>query len=94
MFTFFLFFGLKAQLTPAKILAISVYIGSASQASDKISFGKHECAFIYNSAPDYDLIISEEISGEKIDRLPDIRDDKGQVLLISMSYLPKKQIGH
>lgn len=76
-------FRFKSQLTQAKILAISVYVGFASQASDKISFGKHECAFIYNCTPDYSLIISEEMSGGKIDRLPDIRDDKGQVLLIS-----------
>lgn len=45
-------------------------------------FGKHERAFLYQGAPDYPQIISEEVSGEKIERLPNIRDDRGKPLLI------------
>lgn len=78
----------KAELTRAQILAISEYVGYASQTSKKFSCGKHKCVFIYNCIPDYGLIISEEISGEKIVRLPNIRDEKGQVLLISMFFFP------
>ena len=51
---------------------------------DRVPFGKHERAFLYQGTPDHTRIIREEVSGEKIERLPNIRDDGGQALLIGM----------
>lgn len=47
--------------------------------------GKHKRAFLYQGTPDYTRIVQDEVSGENIKRLPDIRDDVGQVLLLSMT---------
>lgn len=50
---------------------------------DKFPFGKHERAFLYQGVPDYEKIISLEASGDKIGRLPMIRDEQGQMLVMS-----------
>lgn len=60
-------------------------MGRGPLAHDKLPFGKHERAFLYQGAPDYSSIIPMEVSGEKIERLPNIRDDRGQMLLIGMN---------
>lgn len=73
---------MTSQLTKPQILAISVYVGRGPLTHEKLPFGKHERAFLYQGAPDYSIIIPTEVSGEKIERLPNIRDERGQMLLI------------
>lgn len=53
-------------------------------------FGKHQRAFLYQGRPDFASIIPQEVSGENIERLPNIRDERGQTLLIGM--IPDKSI--
>jgi hypothetical protein len=49
---------------------------------EKLQFGKHERAFLYKGIPDYKNTISLEASGEKIERLPNIHDERGQTLVM------------
>lgn len=51
-------------------------------AREKLPFGKHERAALYQGAPDYATVVSTELSREKIEKFSPIRDDHGQVLLI------------
>ena len=73
---------MATKLTEPQILAISVYVGQGPLTHEKLPFGKHDRAFLYQGAPDYSIIIPTEVSGEKIERLPNIRDEIGRMLLI------------
>jgi len=64
------------------ILTISIYVGTGSVAQDRLPFGKHKRAFLYRGVPDYSNIISLEASGEQIERLPNIRDERGRMLVM------------
>lgn len=48
----------------------------------RLPFGKHERAFLYQGTPDYRNIISSEASGDLIERLPNIRDKRGETLVM------------
>ncbi|KAF7712893.1 Cell surface metalloreductase [Penicillium ucsense] len=64
------------------ILSISVYVENGL-AYDKTPFGKHERACFYQGVPDYPSIVSLEASGSQIERLPNIRDERGQTLVMA-----------
>lgn len=49
---------------------------------NKLPFGKHERAFLYQGIPDYQNIVSSEASGDQIKRLLNIRDEHGRMLVI------------
>ena len=51
-------------------------------AHNKIPFGEHERVCLYQGVPDYRSIMSLEASGDQIERLPNIRDEQGQTLVI------------
>lgn len=57
-------------------------------ACDKIPFGKHKRAFLYQGVLDYKNIISLEASGDKIKRLPIIQDEHGQMLVMGKTLHP------
>lgn len=57
-------------------------------ACDKIPFGEHKRAFLYQGVPDYENIVSLEASGDKIERLPMIRDEHGQMLVMGKTSHP------
>lgn len=48
----------------------------------KLPFGKHERATLYQGVPDYASVVSSELSGENIDKLCPVRDDRGQMLVM------------
>ncbi|EAA64355.1 hypothetical protein AN9023.2 [Aspergillus nidulans FGSC A4] len=64
------------------ILSISIYVEQGPPVREKLLFGKHERATLYQGAPDYATVVSTELSREKIEKLSPIRDNQGQVLLI------------
>ncbi|KAJ5642331.1 hypothetical protein N7490_006331 [Penicillium lividum] len=71
------------------ILEISVFVENGSLVKEKLPFGKHGRAFLFEGTPDYPQIIADEVSGKRIERLPNIQDDRGEALLIG-NVLPMK----
>ncbi|KAJ6102608.1 hypothetical protein N7486_005035 [Penicillium sp. IBT 16267x] len=65
------------------ILEISVFLENGSLVKEKLPFGKHGRAFLFEGTPDYSQIIADEVSGKRIERLPNIQDDRGKALLIA-----------
>ncbi|KAJ5976642.1 hypothetical protein N7481_010349 [Penicillium waksmanii] len=63
------------------ILSISIYV-EKGLAHDKTPIGKHERACFYQGVPDYDNIVSLEASGDQIERLPNIHDEQGRILVM------------
>lgn len=45
-------------------------------------FGKHHRATVYGGTPDYEHIISAEVSGGYIARLPNTHEEKGKLLVM------------
>lgn len=58
-------------------------MGKGSSTREEQLFGKHERAFLYQGTPDYPNVVFTELSGENIDKSSPIRDDQGQMLLMS-----------
>lgn len=54
---------------------------------NKLPFGKHERAFLHQGIPDYQNIMSMEVSGDQIERLPNIRDEHGRMLVLGETSL-------
>lgn len=46
-------------------------------------FGKHHRAIAYSDTPNYEEIISAEVSGDYIERLPNTHEEKGKLLVMS-----------
>ena len=46
-------------------------------------FGKHHRATAYSGTPNYEEIISAEVSGDYIERLPNTHEEKGKLLVMS-----------
>ena len=46
-------------------------------------FGKHHRATVYGGTPDYEQIVSVEVSGNYIARLPNTHEEKGKLLVMS-----------
>ncbi|CEO59625.1 hypothetical protein PMG11_04294 [Penicillium brasilianum] len=63
------------------ILSISIYVGNGL-AHNRTPVGKHDRACFYQGMPDYHHIVSLEASGSQIERLPNIRDERGQTLVM------------
>lgn len=64
------------------ILNLSIYMEKDQLVQSRLPFGKHERAFLYQGTPDYRNIISSEASGDLIERLPNIRDKRGETLVM------------
>ncbi|EAL91125.1 ferric reductase family protein [Aspergillus fumigatus Af293] len=63
------------------ILNISIYVGNGLE-QNKLPFGQHKRVCLYRSIPDYDSIISLEASGDQVERLPNIREERGRTLVM------------
>ena len=46
-------------------------------------FGKHHRATVYGGTPNYEQIVSAEVSGDYIARLPSTHEEKGKLLVMS-----------
>ncbi|KAL4860883.1 hypothetical protein BDV12DRAFT_204602 [Aspergillus spectabilis] len=63
------------------ILHISIYVAHDLK-QDKLPFGKHERACLYRGLPHYESLVSQESSGKLIEKLPNIRDEQGESLVM------------
>ncbi|KAJ5600705.1 hypothetical protein N7450_001772 [Penicillium hetheringtonii] len=68
------------------MLSISIYVGEDTSTHEEKLFGTHERAFFYQGQPDYSSIISTELSGQTIEKSSSIRDDQGQMLLMTSTH--------
>ncbi|KAL4891325.1 putative cell surface metalloreductase [Aspergillus ambiguus] len=64
------------------ILKISIYIERGQLARRELPFGNNERAFLYQGVPDYWKVVSLETSGDLIERHPNIRDKRGEALVM------------
>ncbi|OJD20228.1 hypothetical protein ACJ73_08441 [Blastomyces percursus] len=65
------------------IFAISIYVKNGHFIKNELPFGRHERAVLHKGVPDYSNIISSEASGNRIERLPEICDEHGQMLVMA-----------
>ncbi|RAK94827.1 ferric reductase family protein [Aspergillus ibericus CBS 121593] len=63
------------------ILNVSIYVRSGL-ANDKTTFGEHKRFCLYQGTPDYESIIALEASGDMIERLPNIQQERGRTLVM------------
>ncbi|PGG98896.1 hypothetical protein GX51_06543 [Blastomyces parvus] len=64
------------------ILEMSFYMESSTKVEDEKPFGKHKRAMLYHNQPNYGEIISSEVSGDYIPRLPNIHEERGRLLVM------------
>lgn len=62
---------------------MSFYVESRMELDNEKPFGKHHRATVYGGTPDYEQIISAEVSGDYIARLPNTHEEKGKLLVMS-----------
>ena len=62
---------------------MSFYVESKMELGNENPFGKHHWATAYSGTPDYKEIISAEVSGDYIERLPNTDEEKGKLLVMS-----------
>ncbi|KAL4927713.1 ferric reductase family protein [Aspergillus undulatus] len=63
------------------IFHLSVYLESGLEGG-KLPFGGHQRAFVDQGEPDYRSLVSQEASGELIEKTPNIPYEQGQLLLM------------
>ncbi|KAL4891357.1 hypothetical protein BDV59DRAFT_194324 [Aspergillus ambiguus] len=63
------------------ILNISMYVRRSLEQKEK-PFGRHKRACLYRGVPDYQHLIALEASGEQIERLSNVQDDQGGLLVM------------
>ncbi|CRG88114.1 hypothetical protein PISL3812_05141 [Talaromyces islandicus] len=68
------------------ILTISIYVKSGQIIGDVMKFGNHDQAVVYNGRAGYGQILQAEISGELIERLPNAKEEKGELLVMGMRH--------
>lgn len=61
---------------------MSFYVESKLGLENEKPFGDHRRAIIYNTAPDYEAIVSAEASGDYITRLPNTQEERGKLLVM------------
>ena len=61
---------------------MSFYVESRVELDNEKPFGKHHRATVYGGTPDYEQIISAEVSGDYIARLPNTHEEKGKLLVM------------
>ncbi|OJD16119.1 hypothetical protein AJ78_03699 [Emergomyces pasteurianus Ep9510] len=64
------------------ILEMSFYMESSIKVEDEKSFRKHKRAMLYHHQLNYREIISSEVSGDYIPRLPNIHEERGRLLVM------------
>ncbi|EQL28308.1 hypothetical protein BDFG_08925 [Blastomyces dermatitidis ATCC 26199] len=69
------------------ILEMSFYMESSTKVEDEKPFGKHKRAMLYHNQPNYGEIISSEVSGDYIPRLPNIHEERGRLLVMASDEL-------
>ena len=62
---------------------MSFYVESKMKLGNENPFGKHHWAIAYSDTPNYNEIISAEVSGDYIERLPNTHEEKGKLLVMS-----------
>lgn len=50
--------------------------------ADRVPFGGHKRAIICKGSADIQSILQAEIAGECIERLPDVQEERGEVLVM------------
>ncbi|OJD26948.1 hypothetical protein ACJ73_01671 [Blastomyces percursus] len=65
-----------------RILTISIYVEFGQITGDRMPFGGHERAFVYRGSADLQDILQTEASGERIKRLTDVQEERGDVLVM------------
>lgn len=56
-------------------------------------FGGHERAFVYGGSADLQDILQTEVSGERIKRLTDVQEERGDVLVMGKDLPPQDHGG-
>ncbi|KAL1983541.1 hypothetical protein VTN96DRAFT_10280 [Rasamsonia emersonii] len=69
------------------ILEVSLYVESGMTVEDEKPFGKHDRAFVYKGVPDYQEVISAEVSGDYISELLAIEDINGRINQLTQTDL-------
>ena len=62
---------------------MSFYVDHRMDVDSGKPFGKHHLATVYGGTPNYEHIISAEVSGDHIARLPNTHEEKGKLLVMS-----------
>ena len=62
---------------------MSFYVESKMKLGNENPFGKHHRVIAYSDTPNYNEIISAEVSGDYIERLPNTHEEKGKLLVMS-----------
>ena len=62
---------------------MSFYVESKMELDNEKPFGKHHRVIAYSGTPNYKDIISAEVSGDYIARLPNTHEEKGKLLVTS-----------
>ncbi|EDN08845.1 predicted protein [Histoplasma mississippiense (nom. inval.)] len=75
------------------ILTISIYVESGQITGDRMPFGGHERAFVYGGSADLQDILQTEVSGERIKRLTDVQEERGDVLVMGKDLPPQDHGG-
>ncbi|OJD23047.1 hypothetical protein ACJ73_05605 [Blastomyces percursus] len=71
------------------ILTISIYVEFGQITGDRMPFGGHERAFVYRGLADLQDILQTEVSGERIKRLTDVQEERGDVLVMGKDFPPQ-----
>ena len=61
---------------------MSFYVESKLELETERPFGNHRRAIIYTTAPDYEDIMSAEVSGDYITRVPNTQEERGKLLVM------------
>lgn len=61
---------------------MSFYVESRMELDNEKRFGKHRQVIAYSGIPNYKDIISAEVSGDYIARLPSTHEEKGKLLVM------------
>lgn len=62
---------------------MSFYVDHRMGMDNVKPFGKHHWATVYGGTPNYKQIVSAEVSGDYIARLPNTHEEKGKLLVMS-----------
>ena len=61
---------------------MSFYVDHRMEMDNGKPFGKHHRATVYGGTPNYEQIVSAEVSGDYIARLPSTHEEKGKLLVM------------
>ena len=74
------------QANHSQILTISIYLKSAKIVGNKMPFGDHKHAIVYNGPANFEKILQAEVSGKYIRQLSNIQEECGDLLVMSKNF--------